>query len=126
VEPGEVHHALGLALVRGRRMDEALEHLRKGAELLPDDGRAALAYGVALDDRGRRAEAVTVLRAAHERRPADRGLLAALAGLARADGDLEAAARWARLLADESLGDPGAEEFARDVEAERLRAAGRR
>jgi Flp pilus assembly protein TadD len=106
--PSDVHHALGLLLVRRRRLPEAMEHLRKATELRPEASRYAVVHAIALHDTGRTAEALGVLRVAQERRPADRALLQALTTLSLAAGDRDAALRWARLLRDESLGDPAA------------------
>jgi Flp pilus assembly protein TadD len=114
--PGDAHHALGLALVRQRRVPEAIEHLRKAMELRPDEARYAAVYAVALNDTGKPAEALEVLRRAEERRPADRGLLEALAIYSAQAGDRDAALRWARMLRDESLGDPAAAELVEAIE----------
>jgi predicted CXXCH cytochrome family protein len=114
--PGDAEHALGLALVRRRRVDEAMDHLRRATELRPDQTRYAVVYAVALNDTGRAADAMDVLRRAQTRRPADRGLLEALAVQSRADGDRESALRWARVLVDESLGDPAAARLADEIE----------
>jgi Flp pilus assembly protein TadD len=116
VEKADVHHALGLLLVRRRRIDEALEHLRKAADLRPSDGRAAYVLAVALHDTGERGAAMDVLLAAQARRPADRGILGALAAYSQEAGDRGAALRWARLLAEESLGAPEARRLVESLE----------
>jgi Tfp pilus assembly protein PilF len=116
LEPGDVHHALGLLLVRTRRTAEAMEHLAKSVELRPGDSHYAYVYAVALRDAGRAAEATDVLRRAQERRPADREVLEALAEFARDAGDREAAVGWARKLVEESLGDPRAAEVLEEAE----------
>ena len=43
-----LHHALGLALARLKRPDEALAELRRAAELEPEQARYAYVYAVAL------------------------------------------------------------------------------
>lgn len=68
-ETAPVHHALGLLLVRQKDYDGALEHLRRAAELGPDDPANAYVYAVALTSLGRPADALLVLRAAHDRHP---------------------------------------------------------
>jgi predicted CXXCH cytochrome family protein len=67
-----VHHALGLALVRQRRMSEALEELARAAALEPETSRYGYVYAVALHDAGRAAEAVAVLESVVRRHPEDR------------------------------------------------------
>jgi predicted CXXCH cytochrome family protein len=114
--PGDAHHALGLALVRQRRIPEAMEHLRKAMELRPEEARYATVYAIALNDTGRPAEALDVLRRAQALRPADRGLLETLAVYSSQAGDREAALRWARLLRDESMGDAGAADLVEAIE----------
>ena len=77
-DPG-IHHALGLALVRQKKMGEALEELRKAAKLPPEQARYAYVYGVALDSMGQTGRALEVLEAAHARPPGNREILSALA-----------------------------------------------
>jgi hypothetical protein len=52
-DPG-VHHALGLALVRLKRMPEALVELRRAASLPPERPRYDYVYAVALTGRADR------------------------------------------------------------------------
>ena len=78
-----VHHALGLTLVRLKRLNEALGELRRAAELAPEQARYAYVYAVALHSAGRGSEAVTVLRASLVRYPDDRDSLLALISFSR-------------------------------------------
>ena len=55
-------HALGLALVRLKRSDEALDLLRRAAEAEPERARYAYVYAVGLNSAGRGSEAVRVLK----------------------------------------------------------------
>jgi Tfp pilus assembly protein PilF len=119
IEPADVHLALGLLLVRLRRIDEAVAELTKAVESRPDDAHAAYVLAVALEDTGRPDRAAQVLRAAQARRPADRELLAALAESARRSGDLDAEIDWTRKLAAESMGDPGAAQAVEALERQR-------
>ncbi|MDX2166755.1 MAG: tetratricopeptide repeat protein [Deltaproteobacteria bacterium] len=94
----EVHHALGLALVRQKRMDEALRELRRAAELAPDTPQYAYVLAIGLHDSGDRTGAIAVLSEAQRRRPASRELLSALAQYSAENGDAAAASRWAQQL----------------------------
>jgi len=78
-EAATLHHALGLSLVRQRRIPASVTALREAARLAPDDARFAYVYAVALHDAGRRRDALATLSAALERHPYDRDLLSALA-----------------------------------------------
>ncbi len=99
-EPGvaDVHHALGLLLVRQKRMDEALAELARAAQLDRDSPRYAYVYAIALDSVGQRQQALAVLAAAQHRFSADRDILAALVQLAGQSGDAVGAAQWAQQL----------------------------
>jgi predicted CXXCH cytochrome family protein len=96
----DVHHALGLLLVRQKRTEEAIAELAKAAEERPESPRYAYVYGVALDSVGQRKEALARLEQAHQRFTADRDILAALAQFSAQAGDREAAARWEQKLRD--------------------------
>lgn len=71
----DLRHALGLVLVRLKRTEEALEELRRAADLRPEQPRYSYVYGVALQSTGEVERALEVLEAAHERYPYDRELL---------------------------------------------------
>src|SRR5207249_1854785 len=68
-EPGaaDVHHALGLLLVRGGRRQDALVELGRAAELAPDVPRYAYAYALGLDATGERVKALGILADAQRR-----------------------------------------------------------
>ena len=113
----DLHHALGLVLVRQKRLPEALGSLARAAELDPDQARYAYVYAVALHGAGQTARALEVLRVAHQRHPGDRDTLVALATMSRDAGDLPAAVAWARALADLAPGDAGARRLLSELEA---------
>ncbi len=91
-DSADLQHALGLALIRAKRPDAALEHLKRAATLDTGNARYAYVYGVALHSAGRTDAAIDVLRQAWERFPRDANIIAALAALYRESGD-EANAR---------------------------------
>jgi Flp pilus assembly protein TadD len=93
-----LHHALGLSLVRSKKLSEALPELARAASLAPDRAHFAYVYGVALYSAGRKQEAIAVLEKVRVRHPDDRELLFGLATFNRDAGDRAAALRFARLL----------------------------
>lgn len=105
----DLHHALGLARVRTKRLDAALGDLARAAELAPGNTRFAYVYAVALDGAGRTPEALTVLESASTRNPGDREVLTALVQYHAKAGHREAAAGWLDKLAAAAPGDPAVE-----------------
>jgi tetratricopeptide (TPR) repeat protein len=93
-----LHHALGLALVRQKRLGDAVAELRQAARLAPDQPRYAYVAGVALYSSGKKSEGIQALADAHRRFPGDVDLLQALATMERDRGDRQAAAGYARKL----------------------------
>ncbi len=94
-----LHHALGLALIRQSRRDEALPELRKAAELAPDQPRYAYVYAVGLHSAGRAADAIVILKESLARRPEDRETLQALISFSSKAGDVATALEYAERLA---------------------------
>jgi predicted CXXCH cytochrome family protein len=101
-----LHHALGLALVRQKRYDEALEELRKASENEPGQPRFAYVYAVALHSSGRTVEALTVLKGILVRRPEDQNSLMAIISFSRDAGDFATALAYAEQLARITPTDP--------------------
>jgi Flp pilus assembly protein TadD len=93
-----LHHALGLSLVRSRKLSEAIPELQLAASLAPDQPHFSYVYAVALHSAGRDREAKAVLEKARLRQPNDRELLFGLATLNRDAGNRDAALRFAQLL----------------------------
>jgi predicted CXXCH cytochrome family protein len=89
-----LHHALGLAYVRQKRSDDALRELAEATKLAPDNARFAYVYAVALNDAGRTAEALSVLKMAQKKQPYDRELLFGLAYYSAAANNREEALRY--------------------------------
>lgn len=100
----DVHHALGLLLVRLQRIDEAMGELAKAAEQRPESPRYAYVYGVALDSIGQHDKALAVLEQAHDRFTGDRNILEALVQMAAQAGKREAAEHWAQALRELDAG----------------------
>jgi predicted CXXCH cytochrome family protein len=101
----ELHEALGLALVRQKRLGEALTELARAAELRPDVARYAYVHAIGLSEIGDVRGAIKVLTRAHERHPHERQIVIALVEFNTRTGDRAAAAKWARKLVELSPGD---------------------
>jgi len=108
-----LRHALGLLLVREKRLGEALPYLRQAAESTPQQARYAYVYALALQGTGEVTRAIGVLEQAADRHPADRGILVALATQYRDLGDLPKATAYADRLV---------EHYPDDAQARALRA----
>ena len=80
-ENADVRHALGLALVRMKRLEEALAELEIAANNRPDNPRYPYVYAVALHSAGKVDRAREVLRKAASLHPGDRDLQAFLTNL---------------------------------------------
>jgi predicted CXXCH cytochrome family protein len=93
-----LHHALGLALIREKRGDDALNEFQTAAELEPDRPRYAYVYAVALHSSGHIDQATKVLKENLTRHPNDRDTLLALTTFSRDAGDIRAALEYAERL----------------------------
>lgn len=103
-------HALGLSLVRQKRIDEALNHLRAAADKERHEARYAYTYVVALNDTGQRQQALSLLKTALTRHPYDRDLLATAVHYEFAAREISSALARADLLVEL---EPQSIEFAR-------------
>ena len=113
-DDAELHHALGLNLVRQRRAADALPELARAAAIDPANARYAYVYAVALNSAGRTDEAIKTLEASHARHPADRDTLFALVTINRDAGRNAAALAWAdRLVVVDPQSRPLRDEIAR-------------
>jgi predicted CXXCH cytochrome family protein len=95
----DLHHALGLLLVRKGDTAAALTELEQAAQLAPDIARYTYVYAVALHSTGQGSQALSLLRAADERHPNTTDILGTLISLYREAGDIPAALSYARKLA---------------------------
>jgi predicted CXXCH cytochrome family protein len=86
-----LHHALGLSLVRQKRLPDAVPELREANKLAPDDARFAYVYAVALLNTGKAKDAQAVVDAAIRRNPYDRSLNVMLVRFDAANGNLDGA-----------------------------------
>jgi predicted CXXCH cytochrome family protein len=112
----DLHHALGLALVRKGDKAAALRELALAAKLAPDSARYSFVYAVGLHSAGRPSEALAVLRSADARRPYDLDILGALISMNREARDAKAALPYARKLAEVLPGDPNVRRLVDELE----------
>ncbi|TFG51542.1 MAG: tetratricopeptide repeat protein [Gemmatimonadales bacterium] len=105
-ESADLHHALGLSLVRQRRTVEAVAELGTAARLSPEFARYAFVYGVAVHDTGDPARGLAILEAALRQHPWDRDLLQGVMSFAAEAGDRASAVEAARRLVDLAPDDP--------------------
>jgi len=111
--------ALGLALVREKRVGEALEPLGEAASLAPDEARHAYVYAIALSSLQQNDRALAVLAGAHARHPGDRDVLQALATISRDAHALSAAIEYAKKLVALDPDDPDAQRLLAELASSR-------
>lgn len=110
-----LHHALGLVLVRLKRLEEALGELRRASELDPEQARYAYVYAVGLHSAGRVGDAMTVLRESLSRHLDDRDILLAIINFSQAAGDIGTALEYAEKLARLVPTDPNLDRLIEDL-----------
>jgi tetratricopeptide (TPR) repeat protein len=113
----DLHHALGLLLVRKGDQSAALKELAMAAKLAPDNARYGFVYAVGLHSANRRGEALSVLRAAEARHPYDLEILGMLVSLNREAGKPGDALPYARKLAEALPDDPAVKRLVAELEA---------
>jgi tetratricopeptide (TPR) repeat protein len=99
-DAADLHHALGLLLVRKTDKSAALQELAVASKLAPDNARYAYVYAIGLNSAGKQREALTVLKAASARQPYNLDILSALISMQREAGDNKAALHYARKAAE--------------------------
>jgi len=115
----DLHHTLGLLLVRQQKPSEAIGHLETASRRQPETARYSYVYGVALHSAGRQAEGMNVLKRAQERHPNDPELLSALVSYLAAAGSRREALEYARRLGEISPGNLEVQQLIRSLESER-------
>jgi predicted CXXCH cytochrome family protein len=98
-DAADLHHALGLLLVRKGDKSTALQEFAKASKLAPADARYAYVYGIALNSIGKQREALSALKAADTHNPNNLQLLSALISILRESGDIKAALVYAHKVA---------------------------
>jgi tetratricopeptide (TPR) repeat protein len=114
-DDGGLHHALGLSLVRLKRLDEALVELRRAADLDRNSARYAYIYGVALHSAGHGQEAITYLKGSLTAHPENRDIVMALVSFSREAGDVATALRYAEQALKIAPDDPAVKGLVEDL-----------
>jgi Flp pilus assembly protein TadD len=115
----DLHHALGLLLVRKGDKAAALPELGAAARLAPDNPRYGYVYAIALNSYGKRTAALSALSTLDQRHPYDLEILGALISMNRDAGDAKAALSYARKVAEVLPGDPGVKRLLGELEGAR-------
>jgi len=115
----DLHHVLGLLLVRKGDKAAALKELAAAAKLAPDNARYGFVYAVGLHSVGKRGEALSVLRAAEARHPFDLEILGTLVSMIRESGKPRDALPYARKLAEVLPDDPGVQRLIAELDRAR-------
>lgn len=105
-QAADAYHALGLGLVRQKRLPEALDVLSKAARFAPDNARYAYVEAVALQSAGHVAEAQQAVADALARQPYDVDLLTFALQAALRARDVDRAGPLAQRLSDMVPDDP--------------------
>ncbi|MDO8940648.1 MAG: tetratricopeptide repeat protein [Methylicorpusculum sp.] len=74
----DLHHALGLTLIRKANQTDALNELAEAYKLAPDNGRYAYVYAIGLNSVGKSKQAIAVLKDAETHHPFNMEILNAL------------------------------------------------
>jgi tetratricopeptide (TPR) repeat protein len=98
VANADIHHALGLFLVRQKKANEAVVELETAARLAPENYRYIYVYAVALNATGKAGQAIEQLQLAHNRFPNNVEILQALISINRDAGNAFAAERYMKKL----------------------------
>lgn len=83
-----IQHALGLLLIRQKRMAEAIDFLRLAAESQSATARYIYVYAIALNSAGESKQSVKILEQAYRQYPSNRDILYALVSINQESGNL--------------------------------------
>ena len=114
-----LHHALGLLLVRKKDNTAGLQEIALAAKIEPDNARYAYVHAVGLHSTGKSTEALAVLRTAEKRHPYDLDILSALISMNLEAGDGKAALPYARKAAEVLPDDQGLRDLVAKLEGNR-------
>jgi tetratricopeptide (TPR) repeat protein len=98
-QDASLYYAIGLVLVRQKKLDDALPELKRAAELAPEQAYYGYVYAVGLHSAGRVDDAIAVLKDNLTKHPMDRESLLALVSFYRDSGNVASALEYAQRLA---------------------------
>jgi tetratricopeptide (TPR) repeat protein/ssDNA-binding Zn-finger/Zn-ribbon topoisomerase 1 len=119
-ESADLHHSLGLLLIRTGDRDGAMNALAKATTLAQDNARYSYVYAIGLHSAGKIGEAIHALREADAKHPYDPDILGGLVSMLRergAPGDRGAALEYAKKLAAALPNDPGVAALVKELSA---------
>jgi predicted CXXCH cytochrome family protein len=96
----DLHHALGLTLIRKADQTSALTELAEAAKLAPDNARYAYVYAIALNSAGKAKQAITVLKDTDVHHPFNMEILNALISMHLEKDDSKTALAYAKKAAE--------------------------
>lgn len=99
-DAADLHHALGLTLIRKADYTAALSELAEAAKLAPENPRYAYVYGIGLHSTGDSRQALAILKAADARHPFNMDILNALISINLEVGNSKEALAFARKAAE--------------------------
>jgi tetratricopeptide (TPR) repeat protein len=99
-EAADLHHGLGLLLVRKGDKTAALKEFVKANKLVPNDVRYAYVYAIALNSLGKQHKALNVLKEVDKQQPHNLQILSTLISMSRESGDNKTALIYAHKAAE--------------------------
>ncbi len=112
----DLRHALGLQLVRQKKIAEAISELALAARVRPENARYSYVYAVALHSTGRVVEAIAVLEKGLKSSPNDLDILNALVTYLVQTGDRTRALEFARRMQAIRPEDPRLRDLVRNLQ----------
>ena len=110
-----LHHAMGLLLVRQKRLPDAVGYLKRAMVLAPEQPRYGYVYALALQGLGDTATSMEVLEQINAGHPGNREVLLALVTLHRDLDDRETARRYAEELLRRHPSDPQLQDLVQNL-----------
>jgi predicted CXXCH cytochrome family protein len=115
-DAADLHHALGLLMVRKHEVDVALKEFETAVKQAPDNARYAFVYAVALHSAGKTKDALKVLQTAERHWPYDLEILSMLINLQRESGQIDSALVYAKRVAEVLPNDEGIRQLLKELQ----------
>jgi tetratricopeptide (TPR) repeat protein len=115
-DAADLHHALGLLMVRKHETGIALKEFETAVRQAPDNARYAFVYAVALHSAGKAKDALKVLQTAEQHWPYDLEILSMLINLQRESGQIESALVYAKRVAEVMPNDEGIRQLLKELQ----------
>jgi len=115
-DAADLHHALGLLMVRNHEAGIALKEFETAVRQAPDNARYAFVYAVALQSAGKAMDALKVLQTAEQHWPYDLEILSMLINLQRESGQIDSALVYAKRVAEVMPNDEGIRQLLKELQ----------